>query len=107
MPDSAAFTLDTAPGGGPCATTMAGRPFGPGFVATTLSHKAGAYSPLVVHVERPDGQQELKQIGLRLPPGVTAKLAGVDYYFTENDSPKPDGVSSACDSYANLRKIRY
>ncbi|SDY88545.1 Xylose isomerase-like TIM barrel [Micromonospora pattaloongensis] len=36
-----------------------------------------------------------------------SEMAGVDYYFTENDSPKPDGVSSACDSYSNLRKIRY
>jgi glucose/arabinose dehydrogenase/sugar phosphate isomerase/epimerase/type 1 glutamine amidotransferase len=36
-----------------------------------------------------------------------SEMAGVDYYFTENDNPTPDGVSSACDSYANLSKIRY
>ncbi|MEV6373058.1 sugar phosphate isomerase/epimerase family protein [Micromonospora musae] len=34
-------------------------------------------------------------------------VAGVEYYLTENDSPRPDGVSSACDSYANLRALRY
>ncbi|MGK5740184.1 sugar phosphate isomerase/epimerase family protein [Micromonospora sp. URMC 103] len=34
-------------------------------------------------------------------------MAGVRYYLTENDSPRPDGVSSACDSYANLRALRY
>ncbi|MFE9693262.1 sugar phosphate isomerase/epimerase family protein [Micromonospora sp. NPDC005806] len=34
-------------------------------------------------------------------------MSGVDYYLTENDSPRPDGVSSACDSYANLRALRY
>ncbi|OKI81707.1 sugar phosphate isomerase/epimerase family protein [Micromonospora sp. CB01531] len=36
-----------------------------------------------------------------------SEMAGTDYYFTENDSPRPDGVSSACDSYANLRALRY
>ncbi|WP_298330450.1 ThuA domain-containing protein [Haloactinopolyspora sp.] len=35
------------------------------------------------------------------------RLAGVDYYFTEHDQPEPDGISSACDSYANLRELRY
>ncbi|SIR52043.1 sugar phosphate isomerase/epimerase family protein [Micromonospora avicenniae] len=34
-------------------------------------------------------------------------LAGVEYYLTENDNPRPEGVSSACDSYANLRALRY
>ncbi|MCW3841067.1 sugar phosphate isomerase/epimerase [Micromonospora yasonensis] len=36
-----------------------------------------------------------------------SQMAGVDYYLTENDNPRPDGVSSACDSYANLRTLRY
>ncbi|MFI2651247.1 sugar phosphate isomerase/epimerase family protein [Micromonospora fulviviridis] len=36
-----------------------------------------------------------------------SKMAGVDYYLTENDNPRPNGVSSACDSYGNLRALRY
>ena len=36
-----------------------------------------------------------------------SELAGVDYYLTEHDQPEPDGISSACDSYANLRALRY
>jgi sugar phosphate isomerase/epimerase len=28
--------------------------------------------------------------------------AGVEYYFIENDSPLPDGVTSTCDSYAYI-----
>ncbi|MET8833604.1 sugar phosphate isomerase/epimerase [Micromonospora sp. NPDC004540] len=36
-----------------------------------------------------------------------SEMAGVDYYLTENDSPRPDGVSSACDSYGSLRALRY
>jgi sugar phosphate isomerase/epimerase len=35
------------------------------------------------------------------------ELAGVDFAFTENDQPEPDGVSSACDSMANLKQLRY
>ncbi|MET8912032.1 sugar phosphate isomerase/epimerase [Micromonospora sp. NPDC004551] len=34
-------------------------------------------------------------------------MAGVDYYLTENDNPRPNGVSSACDSYTGLRALRY
>jgi len=29
-------------------------------------------------------------------------LAGIEYYFIEHDRPTPDGVTSACNSYANL-----
>lgn len=36
-----------------------------------------------------------------------SELAGVEYYFVENDSPKPDGITSARASYANLRALRY
>ncbi|MGS2617758.1 sugar phosphate isomerase/epimerase family protein [Micromonospora sp. LZ34] len=36
-----------------------------------------------------------------------SELAGVDYAFTENDQPRPDGVSSACDSLAYLKALRY
>ncbi|MEV4658774.1 sugar phosphate isomerase/epimerase [Micromonospora sp. NPDC049301] len=36
-----------------------------------------------------------------------SQMSGVGLYLTENDSPRPDGVSSACDSYANLRALRY
>ncbi|GHJ54669.1 hypothetical protein Nm8I071_39760 [Nonomuraea sp. TT08I-71] len=36
-----------------------------------------------------------------------SEMAGVGYYLTENDNPRPNGVSSACDSYANLRALRY
>ncbi|MGI5521633.1 sugar phosphate isomerase/epimerase family protein [Micromonospora sp. CA-259024] len=36
-----------------------------------------------------------------------SRMSGVGLFLTENDSPRPDGVSSACDSYANLRALRY
>lgn len=79
VPDDAQFTLDTAPGGGPCAKTLAERPFTPGYSAGTQSSKAGAFSPFELHVSRPNGDQEIKRIDVDLPPGMVAKLRGVDY----------------------------
>jgi hypothetical protein len=73
------FTLTTAPGGGPCPRTLAERPFEPGFGAGTAKPKAGAFSPLHMDIVRADGNQELKGVDVTLPPGLTAKLAGVRY----------------------------
>jgi hypothetical protein len=76
---STAFTLRSAPGGGDCARTLAERPFDPGFGAKTTNPKGGAFSQLHVDIARADGNQELKGVNVDLPPGMTAKLAGVRY----------------------------
>jgi hypothetical protein len=73
------FTLTSLPGGGKCPKTMAERPFAPAFGAAPASAKAGAYSPLTVHLTRADGEQELKGADLTLAPGMTGKLAGIPY----------------------------
>jgi hypothetical protein len=73
------FVLSAAPGGGACAKTMAERPFGPSFAARTTSHKAAGNTHVAVDVARSDGNQELKGVDVNLPPGLTAKLAGVRY----------------------------
>jgi hypothetical protein len=78
-PADKGFTLTSAPGGGPCAKTMAARPFAPGFSAKPKSTAAAAFTPFSVQISRPDGQQELKGVDVTLPPGATAKLAGVPY----------------------------
>jgi len=73
------IVLTTAPGGGPCAKTLAERPFGPAFAVKPQSSKAGAFSPLSLNVARSDGQQELKGVDVTLAPGMTGKLAGIPY----------------------------
>jgi hypothetical protein len=82
-PDSGAadkgFTLTNAPGGGPCAKTLAARPFAPAFTAKPNSNKAAAFTPFQTRFTRTDGQQELKGVDITLPPGATAKLAGTPY----------------------------
>jgi len=76
---SSAFTLTSAPGGDKCAKTMAERPFSPSFGTGPASSKAGAFSPISIHISRSDGQQELKGADVVLPPGMTGKLAGIPY----------------------------
>jgi hypothetical protein len=73
------FSLHATPGGGPCAATLAARPFAPSFAAGPKGTQAGAYSPLRVAITRGDGQQELKAASVALAPGMIAKLAGVPY----------------------------
>jgi len=73
------FTLTSAPGGGACAKTLASRPFAPGFKAAPKGLAAAAFTPFQANITRGDGQQELKGVDITLPPGATAKLAGVPY----------------------------
>lgn len=75
----ASFALAHAPGGGPCAPSMAARPFLPSFALAPRGAKAGAYSPLSIRIARADGQQELKGAEITLPPGLTGRLAGIPY----------------------------
>jgi len=78
-PTDGGFTLTGAPGGGPCAKTMAARPFAPGFDARPGTSRAATYTNFQANMTRPDGQQELKGVDIVLPPGATAKLKGVPY----------------------------
>jgi hypothetical protein len=73
------IVLTSAPGGGPCAKTMAQRPFAPTFAAKPQGTKAGAFSPVALQITRGDGQQELKGVDITLAPGMTGKLAGIPY----------------------------
>jgi hypothetical protein len=75
----AGFTLTGAPGGKPCAKTLGERPFSPAFSAQPSAKQALAFTPFQLQISRTDGQQEIKGIDITLPPGATAKLAGVSY----------------------------
>jgi hypothetical protein len=75
------FTLTSAPGGKPgsCPKTLAERPFAPKFEAHGTNPQAGAFTDVNIDVVREPGSQELKGADVKLPPGLTAKLAGVRY----------------------------
>jgi hypothetical protein len=78
IPDKG-FTLTSAPGGGPCAKTLGERPFAPSFGTNDSNPKGGAFTQFAINSARNDGSQELKGVDVTLPPGLTAKLAGVRY----------------------------
>jgi hypothetical protein len=81
---SSSFALTGLPGGGPCPATLAERPFGPSYDAGPAGSKAGAFSPFAVRIDRTNGQQEIKRVDVKLPPGMVAKLRGVQYCPEEN-----------------------
>jgi hypothetical protein len=73
---TSSFHITSGVGGGACPP--AGPPsFHPGFIAGTLDNTGGAYSPFFMRLTRPDGNQDITRFDATLPPGVTAKLAGV------------------------------
>jgi hypothetical protein len=96
------FAMTSAPGGGKCAKTLAERPFGPAFGAGPASRKAGAFSPISIHIDRGDGQQELKGADVVLPPGMTGKLRGIPYCSeaaiasAANRAGAEENASSSC-----------
>lgn len=65
---SDSFTVECTPGLGG---------FAPAFSAGTASARAGAASPLMVRIARPDRQQVLSGVTVELPPGLLGKLKGI------------------------------
>jgi uncharacterized repeat protein (TIGR01451 family) len=73
------FATSVAAGTGPCPTSEAAAPNSPGFSAGTVAPVAGAFSPFVLKLTRPDGSQHITGISTTLPEGLLGKLAGIPY----------------------------
>jgi len=110
-PVNSAVTLSKDPGGGDCPKTMAERKFTPGYTAKSKKKKAGAYSPFRVKISRPDGQQELKVVNVKLPKGLSAKLAGVPYCSeaslaaAEGRAGKAEQANPSCQSKSQIGTV--
>ncbi len=77
---SDSFQTQVAAGGaGNCPSSEAQAPNKPSFTAGTAAPEAGAYSPFLLKLSRPDGSQRLTGIDTTLPPGLTGKLVGIPY----------------------------
>jgi hypothetical protein len=72
---SSTFDITTGPHGTPCPGATL--PFAPSVTAGTTNIDAGSFTPLSVTVGRGDGQQAIESVQLKLPPGLSAILAGV------------------------------
>lgn len=75
---TSAFQIISGPGGGACPSGGL-PPFKPGLVAGSINNAAGRFSPFNVRLSRTDAEQQITHFSIKLPPGITAKLAGVPY----------------------------
>ncbi len=89
---SSSYEITQTSNGSPCPATEADRPFDPTLKAGTIGAQAGSHSPFVLRLTRPEGDQTLSALKLQMPPGLTAKLAGV--------SQCPDSTLNAISSQA-------
>jgi hypothetical protein len=64
--------------GGACPSG-ATPPFHPGLIAGSINNAAGAYSPFNVRLFRTDSEQEITHFSIKLPPGLTGRLAGIPF----------------------------
>ncbi len=85
---SSTFQIEHGPGGGPCPG--ASLPFNPSVTGGATNIQAGAFSPLTVTVNRKDGEQNLKSIVAKLPPGLSGVLTGVEL------CPEPKANEGLC-----------
>jgi hypothetical protein len=68
------FHISSGPNGAPCMDPL---PFNPSLTAGTTSIQAGGFSPFTMTMSRPNGNQNLRSIKLRMPPGLLGTLATV------------------------------
>ena len=82
------FNIEHGPNGSPCPGATL--PFNPTVNAGATNIQAGAFSPLTVTVNRKDGEQNLKSIEAKLPPGLSGVLSGVEL------CPEPQANEGLC-----------
>ncbi len=73
---SSSFKIEHGPNGVACPG--ASLPFNPSLTAGTTSIQAGGFSPFTMTMSREDGQQNLQAISLKMPPGLSGLLTGVE-----------------------------
>ncbi len=69
--------LTEGPNGAECPPEI--RPFHPTLVAGTSNPTAGAFSSFTLKLDREDGDQFIKDLNFRMPPGFTGSLKGIPY----------------------------
>jgi hypothetical protein len=69
------FEITSGPNGTACPGTAL--PFSPSLTGGMTNINAGAFSPLTTTIGREDGQQNINQVQLKMPPGLSGILSGV------------------------------
>jgi hypothetical protein len=71
---SSTFNITSGPNASPCQSPLA---FSPTLTGGSMNIQAAAFTPFTTTLSRADGQQNLKTIALRTPPGLSGLLTGV------------------------------
>jgi hypothetical protein len=76
------FQITSGPNGSPCPNppgdmSPSTLPFNPSLTTGSLNLQAGAFTPFTLTMSRPDGNQNLDAIQLKMPPGLLGTLSGV------------------------------
>jgi hypothetical protein len=101
-PDAVAtdsYEINSGPNGTPCATTRGARPLDLEMSAGMINPLAGASSPFVFRISRPDGHQEISSIDTSLPPGIAAVLRGVPL------CPEPQASEGTCGEESRVGSV--
>jgi hypothetical protein len=78
VPATATFAIAHGVGGGPCPS-LGPAPFHPRISAGTLNNTAGVHTAFYQDMSRTDEESEITHFRVHLPPGLTARLAGVPF----------------------------
>jgi hypothetical protein len=72
------FQITSGPNGSPCpAAGVGGLPFNPTLASDTTNVNAGSFTPLTTTLSREDGNQNIENVVLSYPPGISSILSGV------------------------------
>jgi DNA-binding beta-propeller fold protein YncE len=85
---ASSFIIEHGPSGTPCPG--ASLPFNPSLAAGTTSIQAGGFSPFTMTMSRDDGQQSLQSVSLKMPPGLSGLLTGLEL------CPEPQADQGTC-----------
>ncbi|HTT94610.1 MAG TPA: hypothetical protein VMF55_08050 [Solirubrobacterales bacterium] len=75
--EESSFKITAGPEGQGCPSGGT-PPFHPTLEAGTTNNSAGTYSPFYTRISRKDSEQEITHFSIKLPPGVSGKLKGLE-----------------------------
>ncbi len=102
------YAISQGSNGSSCASD---EPNSPSLDAGTVSPVAGAYSPFVVNLRRPDGSQQFSALTLTPPPGLIGKLAGIPacsdaaLLAAEGKSGRQEQASPSCPAASQIGSV--
>jgi hypothetical protein len=99
-PWSAPFTPDATPSSSfevsGCPSQIA---FSPEFSAGTVNNQAAGFSPFIIKIARPDGNQTLSVVSVKTPPGLSGMLSQV------SPCGEPQAMQGTCPASSQIGHV--